>query len=423
MAEIAAPRGTRDILPAEATAWNWLTETHRRVAESFGYRPIETPIFESAELFMRGVGAETDIVEKQMFTFQDRGGRSLALRPESTAGVVRAVVGARLDQERRPVRVHYQGPMFRAENPQRGRQRQFTQVGVETIGERSPELDAEVIEIAWRYFEALGLTGVHLQVNTLGDAEDRHIYREALVKYYTPFRDRLCDDCKRRLDINPLRLLDCKKDADLVADAPIIWDLLDAGSKAYFTSVLASLEAAGVEATVNYRIVRGLDYYADTVFEFWHDSLHGAQNSLGGGGRYDGLAEALSLPATPGTGYALGLERILLVANELGVAPAPEPDCDVIVLSVETPQTHRAAELARTLRAAGPRVVLDVSERRLDRKLRNADRLGARIAVIVGEEEMRNDDAVVRDLAEHSQQRVPTAELAATVARLLEIPE
>ena len=371
---------------------------------------------------MRGVGAETDIVEKQMFTFQDRGGRSLALRPESTAGVVRAVVGARLDQERRPVRVHYQGPMFRAENPQRGRQRQFTQVGVETIGERSPELDAEVIEIAWRYFETLGLTGVRLQVNTLGDSEDRHIYREALVQYYTPFRDRLCDDCKRRLGINPLRLLDCKKDADLVADAPIIWNLLDAGSKAYFTSVLASLEAAGVEATVNYRIVRGLDYYADTVFEFWHDSLHGAQNSLGGGGRYDGLAEALSLPATPGTGYALGLERILLVANELGVAPAPEPDCDVIVLSVETPQTHRAAELARTLRAAGARVVLDVSERRLDRKLRNADRLGARIAVIVGEEEIRNDDAVVRDLAEHSQQRVPTAELAATVARLLEIP-
>src|SRR5438105_12647895 len=204
MAEIAAPRGTHDILPAESAAWRWLLETHDRIAESFGYRPSETPIFESTELFARGVGAETDIVEKQMFTFTDRGGRSLSLRPESTAGVVRAVLGARVDQERRPVRVHYQGPMFRAERPQAGRQHQFTQVGVECIGERSPGLDAEVIEIAWRFFDTLHLTGVRLQVNTLGDAEDRRRYREAVVAYYAPFSSTLCDGCTRRLQIKQL---------------------------------------------------------------------------------------------------------------------------------------------------------------------------------------------------------------------------
>src|SRR5437899_106374 len=185
MAEIAAPRGTRDVLPAEASAWRWVLETHRRVAESFGYRPVETPIFESTELFARAVGADTDIVEKQMFTFTDRGGRSLSLRPESTAGVTRAVVGARLDQEIRPVRVHYAGPMFRAERPQAGRQHQFTQLGVECMGERSPALDVEIIECAWRFFAALRLTGLHLQVNSLGSAEDRGRYRDALVAYYT----------------------------------------------------------------------------------------------------------------------------------------------------------------------------------------------------------------------------------------------
>ena len=419
MAEIAAPRGTHDILPAESASWRWLLQAHDRIAESFGYRPIETPIFESTELFARGVGAETDIVEKQMFTFTDRGGRALSLRPESTAGVVRAVLGAHLDQERRPVRVHYRGPMFRAERPQAGRQHQFTQLGVECIGERSPDLDAEVIEIAWRFFDALQLTGVRLQVNTLGDAEDRRRYRDALVAYYSPFRARLCDDCKRRLDINPLRLLDCKKDSDLVAGAPVMWDLLDAGSKAFFNDVLSCLEKAGVPATVNHRIVRGLDYYADTVFEFWHDSLHGAQNSLGGGGRYDGLAELLDLPPAPGTGYALGAERILMVAQRLGIAPGPDPDCDAVVCSVETPQAQVAATFARELRTAGVRVVLDVSERRLDRKLRAADRLGARAAVIVGEEEVRDGTVVVRDLFEHAQQRVGSPELTDAVSRVI----
>ena len=420
MPEIAPPRGTRDIVPPDTDAWRWLLDTHRDVAESFGYRAIETPIMESSELFARGVGEQTDIVEKQMFTFEDRGGRSLTLRPEGTAGVVRAVLGGHLDQELRPVRVRYAGPFFRAESPQRGRYRQFAQVGVECIGERSPAIDAEIIEMAWRFFERLRVTGLQLQINTLGDSEDRARYRDALVQYYTPFRDTLCDDCARRLDTNPLRLLDCKRDAQLAEAAPLIWDLLDAGSREFFTSVVELLEDADVVAHINHRIVRGLDYYTDTVFEIWHESLHGQQNSLGGGGRYDGLAEALGFHTTPGSGYALGVDRTLLVAEQLGIVPPPAPAADVLVCSVETPQQRRAAAVARSLRGDRFRVVLDVSDRRLDRKLRNADKLRAGVAVIIGEDEVRDATATVRDLARHSQEKVAEEAIAAAVARALE---
>ncbi len=419
MPEIAAPRGTRDILPDEFSARRWLLDTHRDVAESFGFRPIETPVFEATDLFSRGVGTDTDIVEKQMFTFEDRGGRSLTLRPEGTAGALRAVLGAHLDQETRPVRVHYAGPFFRAERPQAGRQHQFTQVGIECIGERSAALDAEIIEVAWRFYEALGITGIRLQLNSLGGTEDRARYRAALVAYYTPLEASLCEDCRRRLQTNPLRLLDCKKDAGLVERAPVLWDSLDPESREHLTAVMRDLEAAGIDAIRNDRVVRGLDYYSDTVFEFWHDSLQGAQSSLGGGGRYDGLAELLGYPATPATGYALGVERTLMVARALGTVPTGESACDVLVCSVEPAQSEEAAAVARSLRAGGTRTVLDVAERRLDRKLRGAGRLGARVAVIIGENEVSTESAVVRDLDGRIQQTVPAAELTATVARIL----
>src|SRR5580700_8169731 len=419
MPEIAAPKGTRDILPDEFTARRWLLETHRRIAESFGYRAIETPIIEATELFSRGVGTETDIVEKQMFTFDDRGGRSLTLRPEGTAGTLRAVLSAHLDQELRPVRVHYAGPFFRAERPQAGRQHQFTQVGIECIGEGSPALDAEIIEVAWQFYKALGISGIHLQVNSLGSATERVRYRAALVAYYTPLEESLCDDCRRRLHTNPLRLLDCKRDAGFVAGAPLLWDSLDRPSRDHFTAVVRDLEAAGIDAIRNDRLVRGLDYYSHTVFEFWHDELQGAQSSLGGGGRYDGLAELLGFPATAATGYALGVERILMVARALGTIPGPEPAAEVLVCSVEPGQAEAAAAMARVLRGAHVRTVLDVAERRLDRKLRGAERIGARVAVIIGENEVAGDSAVVRDLEDRSQQTVPVAELADTVLRIL----
>lgn len=285
MPVIAAPRGTRDLLPSEAVAWQWLQQLHREVAEGYGYRPIDTPIFEATELFARGVGTGTDVVDKEMYTFEDRSGRSMTLRPENTAGVVRAVLGAHLEQEVRPVRVHYAGPMFRYDKPQAGRYRQFFQLGVEAIGERWPQLDAEVIEMAWRFFRRLGLNGVVLQINSLGSPEDRLTYRQQLLAYFQPLQDKLCPDCQRRLSTNPLRLLDCKKDADLVAAAPSIQESLSEESRRYFAEVLQYLETADIPYTINQRLVRGLDYYAHTAFEFWHQSLQGAQNALGGGGR------------------------------------------------------------------------------------------------------------------------------------------
>jgi histidyl-tRNA synthetase len=393
MPEIAAPRGTRDILPDEFGARRWLLDAHQSVAESFGYRPIETPIFEATELFSRGVGTDTDIVEKQMFTFEG--------------------------QEVRPVRVQYAGPFFRAERPQAGRQHQFTQVGIECIGEGSPALDAEIVEVAWRFFRALGISDVHIQINSLGSPEDRTRYRAALVDYYTPLESSLCDDCRRRLHTNPLRLLDCKRDIGLVAAAPVLWDSLEGASRDHFTAVDAILEAAGIETIRNDRLVRGLDYYSHTVFEFWHDTLQGAQSSLGGGGRYDGLAELLGFPATAATGYALGVERILMVARALGTVPATAAAADVLVCSVEPAQAEAAASMARLLRDARTRTVLDVAERRLDRKLRGAERVGARVAVIIGENEVAGASAVVRDLDGRSQQTVPVTELADAVLRIL----
>ena len=422
MPGIDRPRGTKDLLPDAAPAWEWLHDVHKQVAEGFGYVLVDTPIFEHTELIERGIGTGTDVVEKEMFTFSDRGDRSLTLRPEGTAGVVRAVMSARLTQDVRPLRLRYAGPMFRGERPQANRYRQFSQVGVECMGERSPHLDAEVIELGWRFIEALGISGVSLQVNSLGDPDDRRRYRDALVAYYRPHHDRLCDDCRRRLDINPLRLLDCKRDADLVAGAPRIVDSLSPESAAYFDAVMADLDDAQIPHEHNPRLVRGLDYYAHTAFEFWHTSLQGAQNALGGGGRYDGLAEVLGYPAEPGVGYAFGVERLLTVASQYGKVPQARPSCDAVVLSVGPDEAHAAAHAARALRSQGVRTVLDVSDRKLDRRLRATAKLGARAAVIVGEAEVQQGVAQVRDLAERTQQTVSLDALGAAVRALLDTP-
>jgi histidyl-tRNA synthetase len=305
-------------------------------------------------------------------------------------------------------------PMFRYDRPQAGRYRQFHQVGIEVIGDRDPCYDAEVIEVGWRFMAELRIEGVDLQVNTLGDREDRVRYRAALVGYYTPLRDRLCDDCQRRLDDNPLRLLDCKRDAQYVEGAPLIGEHLGAESRAYFDSVRAHLDDAGIPYTHNQRLVRGLDYYAHTAFEFWHRSLEGAQNALGGGGRYDGLAEELGFASTPGVGYALGVERLLRVATDAGAAPSPQPPAQLVICTAGgTPAEARS--LARELRNRTS-VITDLSERRLDKKLREADRLGALLALLVGLEE----GLVLRNLRTREQQ-VVTADtvLEAVSAELL----
>jgi histidyl-tRNA synthetase len=419
MPPITRPRGTNDLLPAEAPLRRWVLETHARVAAAHGYELIDTPVFEATELYERGTGAGTDVVEKEMFSFTDRGGRGLTLRPEGTPGVLRAVLAAHLDQERRPVRVHYAGPMFRYARPQAGRYHEFWQVGIEAIGERSPALDAETIEVAWRFHEALGVTGLSLQLNTLGDLEDRIRYRAALVEYYTPLRERLCEDCRRRLGVNPLRLLDCKRDAALVAGAPEIGPSLSAGSREFFAAVTVLLDAAGIPFGLNPRLVRGLDYYAHTTFELWHESLQGAQNALGGGGRYDGLAEVLGFPATPGTGYALGVERTIAVCRDQGLGPGPSRR-QVVVLGVGDADTAAAAAVARQLRGSGIPAVLDASDRRLDRRLAAASRRGARAAVMVGEDEAARGAATWKDLDTGRQETAAVADVAAALRALLD---
>jgi histidyl-tRNA synthetase len=399
MSPMAPPRGTHDLLPDEAPAWRWLHEAHATLAGRFGYQLIDTPIFESTELFARGVGSGTDIVDKEMYTFTDHKGRSLTLRPEGTAPVVRAVLGAHLEQRTRPVRVRYAMAMFRYDRPQDLRRRQFAQVGVECIGERDPCYDAEVIELAWRFMAELRIDGVVLQINSLGDRDDRLRYREALRAYYTPLRDSLDADCRRRLDVNPLRLLDCKKDAQYVENAPLLEDHLSEASRAYFAAVTAYLDAAEIPYTRNQRLVRGLDYYADTAFEFWHTSLAGAQNALGGGGRYDGLAEELGFAPTPGVGYALGVERLLRIAADQGVAPPPQPQAQLVICTVGPAAAGRARDLARELRHRTS-VITDYTDRKLDKKLRDAGRLGALLALLVGLDE----GLVLRNLRSGDQQ-------------------
>jgi histidyl-tRNA synthetase len=423
MPSIPRPKGTHDILPAESHAWDWLLRAHEDAATRFGYRRADTPVFEQTELFERGVGTGTDVVDKEMFTFPDRGGRSLTLRPEGTAGMLRAVLDASLTQEVRPVRVHYAGPMFRYDAPQAGRYHQFHQVGVECIGERNPNLDAEVIELGIRFLEDLGIEGISLQVNTLGTPDERVRFRAALVGYYEPLRDQLCADCRRRLHVNPLRLLDCKKDAGLADGAPRLSDILGIESTAYFDDVLRVLDSARVPYARNHRLVRGLDYYADTTFEIWHTSLQGAQNALGGGGRYDGLAEVLGFKPAAGVGYAMGIERILIVADRLGVTPAPRSAADVVVASLSPAEAVAAAAAARLLRGAGLRAVLDTSDRKLPPRITAAERLGARVLVIIGADEVAAGEATLQDLALRSREKVPLDQLADRARRALDAPQ
>jgi len=419
MPAISRPRGTNDVLPPESATWEWVLDGHREVASGFGYEPVETPAFEATEVYERGTGAGTDVVEKEMFSFTDRGGRELTLRPEATPGILRAVLAAHLEQRRRPVRVRYAGPMFRYARPQAGRYHQFWQLDIEAIGERSPALDAEVVEVAWRFYERLGVTGIQLQLNSLGDLEDRRRYRAALVAYYTPLRDQLCDDCRRRLEINPLRLLDCKRDARFVAGAPEIGASLSPPSMAFFACVQELVSDAGIPFRLDPRLVRGLDYYCDTTFELWHESLQGAQNALGGGGRYDGLAEVLGFPPTPATGYALGVERTVAVCREQGLGPSGAAP-HVTVLGIGVAGNRAAPVVAGRLREAGISAVVDASDRRLDRKLAAAARQGARLAVMVGEEEAAQATATWKDLETGRQDRSAVTDLAATIRPLLD---
>ncbi len=416
MAPVAQrPRGTQDIVPAVQPYWHEMTRAAEAMATARGYQRIDTPMFEATALFVRSVGETSDIVTKEMYTFPDRAGRSMTLRPEGTAPVVRAYFDAHLDRERQPVRLYYIGPFFRYDRPQAGRFRQFHQFGVEAIGDADPRLDVEVIDLGWRWFGALKVSGVSLQVNSIGDAACRPRFREALRDYYRPYLATLSEDDRSRFERNPLRLLDSKDPAavSLQSGAPRTLDFLCAACRQAFAEVERGLEQAGIPYTVNPRLVRGLDYYTRTAFEFWHESLQGAQNSLGGGGRYDGLAADLGYRDIPGIGFALGLDRTASILKGQGSAPA------IYAIAVDESARGLMQKLAEELHQRGLAVVVDVSNARLDAKLGRASKMGAWLALLVGLQEDSGDTVTIRDLRVKEQLRIAPSEVVPKALEML----
>jgi histidyl-tRNA synthetase len=420
MAPIAQrARGTQDLLPADQPYWDAMEGAAKDLSSRFGYQRIETPVFEATELFKRGAGEASDIVTKEMYTFTDRGNRSLTLRPEGTAPIVRAYFDAGLDQEPQPVRLYYTGPYFRYDRPQAGRFRQLHQFGIEAIGDGSPLLDVEAILLGWNWFAAQGISGVSLHLNSIGDEECRPAYRELLRAYYQPHLADLSQESRARFEKNPLRLFDSKdpRDEALKRDAPHIVDHLCAPCAQAFRLVKEGLNAEQIPFELNPELVRGLDYYTRTVFEYQHESLGGAQNSLGGGGRYDGLAAALGYRSTPGVGFAMGMDRTAIVLHEQQPRTPPSPD--VYAVALDAADELYVFHLASTLRSQKLRVVFDPGPARLDAKLRKASRRGARLALLVGPEERAKREVVIRDMGLKTQTSVAERELFSTVTSML----
>jgi histidyl-tRNA synthetase len=402
-AAIAAVKGFRDVLPDESRRWQDLEAAASRVFGSYGFGEIRVPVLERTDLFARSIGDTTDIVEKEMYSFEDRDGTWVTLRPEATAGVVRAYIESGLVHRDQRARLWYAGPMFRRERPQRGRQRQFYQIGAELFGRDDPLADAETLLMLSRFLAAVGVTHARLEVNSLGDAACRPAYRERLREFGAAHREGLCADCHRRLERNPLRLLDCKVEGcrAVMARAPLMLQHLCEPCRAHFDEVRAHLDRERVAYSVNGHMVRGLDYYCRTAFEVVGEGL-GAQNALGGGGRYDGLVAALGGPDVSGIGFALGVERLSLVLGD-AVAAAPGPAA--VILPLADGAVAPALSLATRLRDQGLQVGLEPVGRSLKALLRAADKQRARLAVIVGEDELRAGRATVRDLVRGEDRR------------------
>ncbi len=418
MPDLRAPRGMADLLPENEPLWRRVRDTAERVARLFDYRLIATPIVEDAAVFRRTSGEETDIVSREMYAFEDRGGGALALRPEGTAAVCRAYLEHGMASRPQPVRLYYFGPMFRYDRPQAGRYRQFWHFGVECIGDPSPAADVEVIELQRMLYEELGLTDVVLRINSIGTAETRHRYEELLREHFRPHLDSLSTDSQRRYETNVLRILDSKEDArhPAVLNAPNILDHLATEDAEHFANVRSLLDGIGVEYEVDPRIVRGLDYYARTVWEFEPPDA-GGQSTVGAGGRYDGLMELLGGPPTPGTGFATGIERIALEMNKRGAVTEETPP-DVVTVPLGEAGAAAAARLARTLRADGIAVRAGTPGRSLRAQLRGADASGARFALIVGDDEAAKGVAQVKPLHDGGDQRaVALDEVAGAVRR------
>ena len=412
MSKLQPVRGTHDLLPEEARRHRHIVDTGLAVSGRYGFGEIETPIFEFTDVFKRTLGEASDVVSKEMYTFTDRGGEELTLRPEGTASVCRALITGGLTQNL-PAKFYYQGPMFRYERPQKGRMRQFHQIGIELLGAAEPQADIEVVACGADILDAIGvLSRTTLELNTLGDTDSRKAYRAALVEYFGDHRDRLSEDSRRRLELNPLRILDSKDEGDrrLVDGAPSFDDYLNDYSKEFFAAVVAGLDALGIAYHRNTRLVRGLDYYCHTTFEFVTDAL-GAQGTVMAGGRYDGLVETMSGPAIPGVGWAAGIERLALLVE--GVA---EPARPIAIVPMGGASATAALELAHRLRRAGFAVEHGYSGN-VGKRLKRAAKVGARVALILGEDELARGMVQLRDLDAGAQDEAPLDRIEESLAR------
>ena len=401
---ITAPRGTQDFLPEQTAEWQWLEARIRQICSLYGFGEIRTPMFESTELFLRGIGETTDVVTKEMYTFEDRGGRSMTLRPENTASVVRAFLEHKLYGEPQVHKLYYMGPMFRHDRPQAGRYRQFTQFGVEEIGSKDPAVDAEIIAMAFQLFRELGLTDLVLHLNSVGCPKCRPVYRQKLLDFFADKKDQLCDDCNSRLEKNPLRVLDCKEDGEKMMNmgVPLITDNLCDECKEHFHKVQEYLTAVGIPFTLDPRLVRGLDYYTNTAFEIMYAPL-GAQSTVCGGGRYDGLVELEGGKPTAGVGFAVGFERALLALQAFGSdLGADEAPC-VYVANAGKELRQNVFAITQELRAAGIVTEADYQGRSLKAQFKQADKVGAKLILVLGGDELAAGKVKVRDMQSHDE--------------------
>ncbi|MEJ7167828.1 histidine--tRNA ligase [Staphylococcus epidermidis] len=413
---IKMPRGTQDILPQDSAKWRYIENRLHTLMELYNYKEIRTPIFESTELFARGVGDSTDVVQKEMYTFKDKGGRSLTLRPEGTAAVVRSYIEHKMQGEpNQPIKLYYNGPMFRYERKQKGRYRQFNQFGVEAIGAENPSIDAEILAMVMHIYESFGLKHLKLVINSIGDSESRKEYNEALVKHFEPVIDTFCSDCQSRLHTNPMRILDCKidRDKEAVKNAPRITDYLNNDSKSYYEQVKLHLDNLNISYVEDPNLVRGLDYYTHTAFELMIDNpeYDGAITTLCGGGRYNGLLQLLDGPDETGIGFALSIERLLMALDEEGISLDVSEDFDLFVVTMGEDADRYAVKLINHLRRNGIKVDKDYLNRKIKGQMKQADRLNAKYTVVIGDQELENNEIGVKNMISGETENVQLDEL------------
>lgn len=419
---IQVPRGTQDILPSESYKWQFVEKKLFEIAKNYNYNEIRTPMFEATDLFVRAVGGSTDIVNKEMYTFKDKGDRSLTLRPEGTAPVVRSYIENKMQHNvEQPVKLFYLAPMFRYERKQKGRYRQFVQFGVEAIGVEDPLIDVEMLSMLMHIYQSFGLKNLKLVINSIGDIDSRTQYNKALVEHFSPRIDEFCHDCQTRIDSNPMRILDCKKDRDheLVKSAPRIYDYLNDESKKYFESVKSKLDDLGIKYEVDYNLVRGLDYYTHTAFELMSDSEgFGAITTLCGGGRYNGLLEMMDGPDKTGIGFALSIERLLLALEAEGIEIPENKGIDLYVCTMNGEARDTAGTLLHKLRARGISADMDYENRKLKAQMKDADRKNARYTIVLGEDELNSQSADLKEMATGETQQLSFDEIINTLEEL-----